>query len=68
MCFLHARRQGFMRVAAPGLCFGEPTLDDLLSEPIITALMKADGVDSAALKAAIREQTGLRRRSFGNPE
>ena len=68
MCFLHARHQGFMRVAAPGLCFAEPTLDDLLSEPIITALMKADGVDPAALKAAIREQTGLRRRSFGNPE
>lgn len=68
MCFAHARRQGFMHVGAPGFCFAEPTLDDLLSEPIITTLMEADGVDPAALKAAIREQAGLRRQSFGDPE
>jgi len=37
----------------------EPTLDDLLSEPIITALMRADGVDPAVLKATVREQAAL---------
>jgi hypothetical protein len=68
MCFAHARRQGFMYVGAPGFCFAEPTLEDLMSEPIVAALMEADGVDPAALKAAIREQAGLRRRPFGNPE
>jgi hypothetical protein len=67
MCFAHARSQGFMHVGAPGFCFAEPTLDDLLSEPIVAALMKADGVDPAALKVAIREQAGLWRRPLGIP-
>jgi hypothetical protein len=40
----------------------EPTLDDLLSEPIIAALMRADGIDPAVLKATIREQAALTRR------
>ena len=39
--------------------FLEPTLDALLSEPIIAALMRADGVDPAVLKATIREQAAL---------
>ena len=32
----------------------EPTLKELLSEPIITALMDADGVDPEELKAILR--------------
>lgn len=39
--------------------FLEPTLDDLLSEPIIAALMRADSVDPAVLKATIRERAAL---------
>ena len=33
----------------------EPTLKELLSEPIITALMDADSVDPAELKAILGE-------------
>ena len=33
----------------------EPTLKELLSEPIITALMDADSVDPVELKAILRE-------------
>lgn len=32
----------------------EPTLKELLSEPIITALMDADGVDPEELEALLR--------------
>ena len=46
----------------------EPTLDDLLSEEIIAAVMRADGVDPAALKAAILRQAGLQRLSSGEFE
>jgi hypothetical protein len=33
----------------------EPTLKELLAEPIIRTLMDADGVDSAELKAMLRQ-------------
>ena len=33
--------------------FGEPTLDDLLSEPVIVAAMVRDGIDPAALRSLI---------------
>jgi hypothetical protein len=35
--------------------FREPTLTEMLSDPIVSALMKADGVDSGELEAMLRE-------------
>jgi hypothetical protein len=43
----------------------EPTLKELLSEPIITALMNADSVDPAELKAILGE-TSVQLRSRAN--
>jgi hypothetical protein len=43
----------------------EPTLKELLSEPIITALMDADSVDPAELKAILGE-TSVQLRSRAN--
>ena len=43
----------------------EPTLNELLSEPIITALMDADSVDPAELKAILGE-TSVQLRSRAN--
>jgi hypothetical protein len=37
----------------------EPTLEDILSDPIVTALMEADGVDRQELEAMLKE-TGRR--------
>jgi hypothetical protein len=34
--------------------FREPTLDEILSEPITKAVMQADSVDSAELEAMLR--------------
>jgi hypothetical protein len=33
----------------------EPTLEDMLSDPIVRALMDADGVDPHELKATLKE-------------
>jgi hypothetical protein len=45
----------------------EPTLKELLSEPIITALMDADGVDPEELKAILGwTSVQLRSRSSGS--
>lgn len=45
----------------------EPTLKELLSEPIIAALMDADGVDPEELKAILRwTSVQLRSRSNGS--
>jgi hypothetical protein len=42
----------------------EPTLKDLLSDPITRALMEADGVDGEELEAMLRRTTAvLRNRS-----
>ena len=44
----------------------EPTLKELLSEPIITALMDADSVDPAKLKVVLAEASvQLRSRANG---
>ena len=44
----------------------EPTLEELLSEPIITALMDADDVDAEELKAILaRTSVQLRSRLTG---
>jgi hypothetical protein len=36
-------------------CDGEPTLEDLLSDPIVRVVMAADGVDARKLEATLRE-------------
>ncbi len=33
-----------------GICFSEPTIDELLDDSLTRGLMLADGVDAAALK------------------
>lgn len=40
--------------ADPACDWHEPTLDDLLSEPIIGALMEADEIDPEELRAMLR--------------
>jgi hypothetical protein len=35
-------------------CTREPTLAEMLSDAIVVAMMKADGVDPAALEAELR--------------
>ena len=54
MLFFRLSRRGCIRDwRAPP--WREPTLKELLSEPIITALMDADSVDPAELKAILAE-------------
>jgi len=36
-------------------CRGEPRLLDALSDPIVQAVMAADGVDPEALRSSLRE-------------
>lgn len=33
-----------------GICFSEPTIDELLDDSLTQGLMRADGVDAAALR------------------
>lgn len=53
-------------------CCGEPRLGDALADPIIRAVMAADGVDPDALASSLREtalrvgQAGGGRRNSGN--
>jgi hypothetical protein len=64
MFFFRLSRRGYIRDwRAPP--WREPTLKELLSEPIITALMDADSVDPAELKA-ILEETSVQLRSRPN--
>jgi hypothetical protein len=35
-------------------CFREPSLEDILSDPIIKAVIDADGVDAGELDAMLR--------------
>jgi hypothetical protein len=37
------------------ICFGEPTIAEILSDPIVDALMEADGVDRVELKNMIMQ-------------
>jgi hypothetical protein len=42
-------------------CDREPTLEDILSDPIVRVVMKADGVDPRRLESTLRELAlGLR--------
>ena len=64
MFFFQPSRRGCVRDwRAPP--WREPTLKELLSEPIITALMDADSVDPAELKAILGE-TSVQLRSRPN--
>ncbi len=47
--------------------FLEPTLDDLLGDPLIAKVMASDGVSREALRALVTRQAGLlqRRRPQG---
>jgi len=65
MFFFRPSRRGYIRDwRAPP--WREPTLKDLLSEPIITALMDADSVDPAKLKVVLAEASvQLRSRANG---
>jgi hypothetical protein len=49
---------------------GEPTLEEILSDPIVRAVMEADGIDPHELAATLR-QTGrmlARRAHRGGPQ
>jgi hypothetical protein len=44
-------------------CFSEPTLDEVLADPLVQDVMASDGVDLAVLQASLTEIAGdLRRR------
>jgi hypothetical protein len=44
-------------------CFSEPTLDEVLSDPLVQDVMASDGVDAAELEASLNEIAGdIRRR------
>jgi len=40
-------------------CYDEPTLDDMLTDPLIAAVMRADGVDADQLRPALTEMAEL---------
>jgi hypothetical protein len=43
-------------------CFNEPTLSELLDDPLIWLLMASDGVDPSELQALFAEMADLRAR------
>jgi hypothetical protein len=44
-------------------CFSEPTLDEVLSDPLVQDVMASDGVDRAELQASLSEiASDIRRR------
>lgn len=40
---------------------GEPPLEDILSDPLIQAMMRGDGVDAGILRALLRKISEARR-------
>lgn len=40
-------------------CYDEPTLDDMFADPLIAAVMRADGVDADNLRPALNEMAEL---------
>ncbi len=49
-------------------CFSEPTLDEVLSDPLVQDVMASDGVDPAELQASLSEIAGdIRRRRLVPP-
>ena len=53
MCASRSNRLGFTSARPTSRWCEEPTLDELLSEPIIRAVMDADGVDRSELEAML---------------
>jgi hypothetical protein len=52
------------RIASPmSWCRREPTITEILSDSIVVAVMKADGVDPAALEAQLRSIAQTRQAS-----
>jgi hypothetical protein len=47
---------------------GEPSLDDVLADPIIRALMQGDGVDPCNLNALIKDVRRALRRHGGSTQ
>jgi hypothetical protein len=47
--------------------YDELTIDELLSDPVTHAVMKADGVDPSALAAMLRAMAGTMERGFDRP-
>jgi hypothetical protein len=45
-------------------CWREPSLEDILSDPIIKAVIEADGVDTNELDAMLRRVAHKRRVGF----
>jgi hypothetical protein len=66
MSFFRLSSTGYIGHWLTPLC-GEPTLEELLSEPIIKALMDADGVDPDELRGILGwTSVQLRSRSNGS--
>jgi hypothetical protein len=40
-------------------CYDEPTLDDMFTDPLIAAVMRADGVNADELRPALNEMAEL---------
>ena len=40
-------------------CYDEPTIDDMFTDPLIAALMRADGVNADELRPALNEMAEL---------
>jgi hypothetical protein len=47
--------------------YDELTIDELLSDPVTHAVMKADGVDPSALAAMLRAMAGTMEQGFDRP-
>ena len=59
--------QSLFRVGRTDCQIDEPTLDDLLSEPIIMALMEADSVTPRDLEELLRPQMATKKQSRSVP-
>ena len=40
-------------------CYDEPTLDDMFADPLIAAVMRADGVNADELRPTLNEMAEL---------
>jgi hypothetical protein len=40
-------------------CYDEPSLDDMFADPLIAAVMRADGVDAGELRPALNDMAEL---------
>lgn len=56
------KNEGWPMTDARMHVFFEPTLDDLLGDPLIAKVMASDGVSREALRALVTRQAGILRR------